>query len=143
MSKQDYKLVKYLNKVTTELDKKLNLMLKPYRLTTSQYGVLRALYKEEKLTIGKVQQEIDSTCGTMPLIINNLIKNDLIVKGQDELDKRKFYLSITENGKTLYEKLSTLYELCLEESFSVYSKEEQKKLIKLLKQFGEVSDKKN
>ena len=107
-----------------------------YGLTTPQFGVLEALYHKGDLTIGEVQEKILSTSGTIPVIVRNLEKEGLLVRKQDEADRRRFYLHITEKGRALMDQVYPENEGAIREMLGIFSEEEQENLIQCFKKFG-------
>lgn len=107
-----------------------------YGLTTPQFGVLEALYHKGDLTIGEVQDKILSTSGTIPVIVRNLEKEGLLVRMQDEEDRRRFNLHITEKGRDLMDQVYPENEAAIRELLGVFTQEEQENLIHYFKKFG-------
>lgn len=107
-----------------------------YGLTTPQFGVLEALYHKGDLTIGEVQDKILSTSGTIPVIVRNLEKEGLLVRMQDEEDRRRFNLHITEKGRDLMDQVYPENEAAIRELLGVFTQEEQENLIQYFKKFG-------
>lgn len=54
------------------------MFFKKYGLTTSQFGVLVALYHKGSLSVGEVQEKILSTSGTIPVIWNKEEQEELL-----------------------------------------------------------------
>lgn len=114
-----------------------------YGLTTPQFGVLEALYHKGDLTIGEVQDKILSTSGTIPVIVRNLEKEGLLVRMQDEEDRRRFNLHITEKGRDLMDQVYPENEAAIRELLGVFTQEEQENLIQYFKKFGGVQHETN
>ncbi len=87
------------------------------------------------MTVGEVKELVLSTDGTIPVVVGNLEKMELVHKKQDEKDKRKFILSLTKSGKILIEKIIPENEQALAEINSKLSKEEKKLMVDLIRKY--------
>lgn len=133
MTRKELKAFIGLHRVVNELDGIVGKIHGEYELTIGQFAVLEALYHKGDLCVGDLKDKILSSTGTIGVIINNLIKRDLIVKYQDEEDKRRFFLSLTPKGYSLIEKVYPVNEKAILEKMSVLSDEELDNLIEILK----------
>ena len=77
--------------------------------------VLEALYSKGDMSVGEVRERILSSVGTIPLIVNNLVKMNYIERLSDEKDRRVAMIT---------------------ESMEVLDQEEKEKLVYLLKKIG-------
>ena len=102
-------------------------------LTSAQFSVLEALYSKGELKVTEIQEAILGTPGNVPVIINNLAKAGYVSKKQDAEDKRVSFISLTDSGRELIERIyPEQHQIWLEEILSPCSKEEKEKLSKLL-----------
>jgi len=99
----------------------------------SQFAVLEVLYHNGELSVGDVQNKILSSSGTIAVIIKNLEKNKLIVRFQNNEDKRKYILKLTKVGTSLINKVYPKHEEMLISSISVLNCEEQETVLYGLK----------
>lgn len=76
-------------------------------LTFSQFAVLEALYSRGEMSVGMVRKHILSSMGTIPLIINNLVKRNLVKRCSDLNDRRICIVSLTDEGKVPREKIDS------------------------------------
>ena len=60
------------------MDKKTSKIAAEYNLTFSQFMVLEALYSKGDMSVGEVRERILSSVGTIPLIVNNLVKMNYV-----------------------------------------------------------------
>lgn len=105
-------------------------------LTTAQFGVLDALYHKGSLSINQITQLILSTGGNMTVVINNMEKHGWITRCAHPGDKRCTVVSITEDGKRLFEAIFPEHLQDLEFCFSVLTEEEKETLMSLLRKVG-------
>ena len=125
-----------LHRTLNHIDKMCNKLFAEYNLTMSQFAVLEALYHKGELSIGEVQEKILSSCGTMPLIVRNLEKRDLIIKRTDPSDKRKTLLSLTENGRLLITEVYPKNEEIIVNMMKIWTEDEKSDLATLFKKYG-------
>ena len=83
-------------------------------------------------TVGQVQERVLSSSGTIPVIINNLVKRQLIVKFMDPHDRRRTFLEATEAGVSLIEHVFPENVTSIANDLSVYTEEEKEQLLRLL-----------
>ena len=137
MAKAELKILIGLHRAVNEIDRQTSRLLQPYELTLGQFAVLEALYHKGDMTVGQVQEKILSSSGTIPLILKNLEKRGLILRKQDEEDKRRWILHLTEMGQQLIEEVYPKNEAMIIEQFQEYSEEEKEQFVTLLKKYGE------
>ena len=101
----DLKILIALHRVVNAVDSKTVKLVKSYGLSLGQFAVLEALYHKGEMTVGQVQKKILSSTGTMPVIIKNLEKRQFISHKEDENDKRKRLLYITDKGRDIISKV--------------------------------------
>lgn len=118
------------------IDKKTLKLVNECGLTLSQFAVLEALYTKGDMTVGQVRDKILSSMGTIPLIVNNLVKLNYIERLSCEEDKRLSILHLTEEGYKLISQLAPENEELIIESMENLSEKEKEDLLYLLKKLG-------
>ncbi|MCH3954055.1 MAG: MarR family transcriptional regulator [Eubacterium sp.] len=121
-----------LHRVVTDLDRETARISGRYGLTLGQFAVLEALYHKGDLTVGQVKEAILSSTGTIPVIINNLEKQNFVHRAHDPADRRRSIVQLTSSGRRLIEKVYPENEQMFRDKFSVWSKDEQRELLRLL-----------
>ena len=71
------------------------------------------------------------TGGNIPVIVNNLIKKGLLVRKQDEADRRRYLLSLTDAGNNLISKVIPEHDALIKEFFSSVGSNEKNTLINI------------
>ena len=94
-------------------------------LTLPQFAVLEALLSKGSLTVGEIKEAVLSSNGTIPVVIGNLQKMDLVERAQDPTDHRRSIVSLTKEGRALIERT-------FRGKFGVWTKDEKKELVRLL-----------
>lgn len=75
------------------------LKQKGVRLSMTEVHVLEAVRNVEVPTMGNVAHKLRVTLGTLTTSVNVLVKKGYIIRERDESDRRKVYLSLTDNAK--------------------------------------------
>ena len=125
-----------LNRCQQSSMKKSQRTIKKNNLTVSQFAVLEMLYHKGDLKVGEIIEKSLSTIGNISLVIDNLVKLSLVKKKKCEEDRRITYVSITEEGKKVIEKVFPEYLEDLDKIMGPLEEEEKRSLIMLLKKLG-------
>lgn len=131
-----------MSRALNKINRATNKVYLKYGLTSGQFAVLEALYHKGDLTIGDVQDKILSTSGTIPVIVKNLEKEGYLKKSNDENDKRRFMLHITEKGRELMDIVYPENEAIIISMMSIWNQEEQEQILNYMKRFGGIENEK-
>lgn len=96
---------------------KVENKVKQYGLNSSEFGVLDTLFHGGPQTVQHVAEKIQVTSGTMTYIINKLQEKELIIRRKCEKDKRVYYISLTDTGRDLIDKVLGEHKEFLEQVF--------------------------
>ncbi len=133
----ELKILIGLNRAVNKINRKTAYLCKTHGLTLSQFGILEALYHKGELSIGQAKNLILSSDGTMPVVIKNLEKNDLITKDTHPEDRRSHILKLTEKGRLLIRTVYPKNEELIVGELSMLEREEKELLLTLLKRVSE------
>ena len=125
-------LIISLHRIVTDLDRKTKVLCQKQGLTFGQFMVLEALYHKGPLSVGEVKESILSTDGTIPVIVANMEKAGLLVRKQDEKDRRKSILSLTKKGRDIIREVYPDNAEMIHTAFSVWNDREKGDLKRLL-----------
>ena len=114
-----------------DLDRATSKICSSYGITYPQFQVMEALLHKGSLSVGEIRDSILSSNGTVPVIINNLEKIDMVRRTKDPSDNRKCIVEITAEGKSLIEQVWAENEEMFTGKFSVWTDEEKRELIRL------------
>jgi DNA-binding MarR family transcriptional regulator len=84
------------------LRKNFNREIKNCDLSSEQYGVLKLVSVEKKLTPTQIADLLNRDKATITRIIKSLLNKKLIKK--ESINNRSFYIKLTKNGKGKLEK---------------------------------------
>ena len=130
MGRTEMKILIGLHRNVNALDKKTSKIAAEYNLTFSQFMVLEALYSKGDMSVGEVRERILSSVGTIPLIVNNLVKMNYVERMCNEKDRRVCILHLTQEGYDVISKIVPRNEAMIAESMEVLDQEEKEKLLK-------------
>lgn len=138
LSDLNLKLLIVLTRSTQSVLKKDHRTIKEGGLTVSQFAVLEMLYHKGDLRISEIIEKALSSGGNMTVIIDNLVREDLVKRCSDPNDRRVNLISITEKGRKLVGDIFPKHLDNINEIFSVLTVEEKRNLINLLKKLSGV-----
>ncbi len=115
---------------------RLNRKLAEANLTVSQFGILEALYHLGPQNQKRLGEKILKSGGNITLVIDNLVKNNLVVRNQDPSDRRAVIIELTNEGKKYIKKIFPEHLERIMEEFSVLSEKEKKDLARICKKLG-------
>ena len=107
-----------LNKITKE-------SIMPYKLTTSQFFLLIALYEENGILISKLAEKVALDKATLTGIIDRLERDGLVERRDDPKDRRAIRVYLTPKAESLREELLEIYHRNNSRFLSVLSEEER------------------
>lgn len=137
---EDLKLFISLSRTMLYLDRETDKIYKKHGITKAQFAVLEVLYHKGDLSQCDIRQLILTTAGNLPVVINNLLKEDLISKRPHEEDGRRQVLSLTLKGRKLIEEVVPENQKCIEDCFSVWTEKEKEMLHAAMKKFRKEHD---
>lgn len=125
-----------LSRAADAVHNRVNAHLQQYDLTTSQFGVLEAIYHLGPLQIGELGAKILKSSGNMTLVIDNLIKRDLVYRERLPDDRRCIQIHLTQKGAELVAEIWERHAQGIVEAFAVLSPAEQEQLAVLCRKLG-------
>lgn len=98
MYEKEMKLMAALRKLYKTLDDSLSKHLKELGISTTDYLILAVLEGTGPIPMQKLGDHLLITSGTITYATNRIINKGLVMKIQDNEDKRKFFLKLTDDG---------------------------------------------
>lgn len=130
-----------LSRAAETISQRVHGHLNAYDLTTSQFGVLEALYYLGPLQVGQVGEKILKSSGNMTLVVDNLVKRGLVERQRREDDRRCIELHLTEDGRSLIAALMPQYVAQVVTAMNALSQDQQAQLAVLCRQLGLAQEK--
>ena len=110
----DMSMDKAIGSASVRLSKKLtriiNYYLKPYRITTEQWSVLRTLNESDEVSQKELSIRSDKDQATLTKILDLLVKHENVERLANPLDRRSFLVKITPKGTKLVEEVTPYLE---------------------------------
>ncbi|MCA9975776.1 MAG: MarR family transcriptional regulator [Anaerolineales bacterium] len=125
-----------LSRAAEAVNTQINAHLSAYNLTVSQFGVLEALYHLGPLQVGQLEEKILRSSGNMTLVIDNLVKQKLVMRQRRDDDRRCIDIHLTAAGESLMEAVMPTHVTQVVASLAVLDAEEQAQLAALCRKLG-------
>ena len=124
-----------IHRIVKDLDRETTKISVFYGLTFPQFMVLEALLHKDSMTVGEIKDTILSSNGTIPVIINNLVKLGMVRRTKDPEDHRRSVVELTEQGRELIERICPENDRMFTERFGIWSTEEKKELLRMIAKY--------
>lgn len=105
-------------------------------LTISQFGVLEALYHLGPMCQRDVARKNLKSTANITTVVDNLEKRGLVERQRSCEDRRYISLHLTDEGRSLIERIFPAHVQGIVENFSALTKEEQQQMARLCKKLG-------
>ena len=125
-----------LSRAAEAVEACINRHLKDYRLTSSQFGVLEALYHLGPLHQHELAAKILKSSGNLTMVIDNLVKRGLVERERDEADRRYITIYLTGAGHQLINDIFPDHVGQVVKAIGVLTPEEQHQLAALCRKLG-------
>jgi len=125
-----------LLRATNSLEARLSKNLDKFNLTTSQFGVLEALYHLGPMSQKEIGKKILKSGGNITKVVDNLEKKSLLIREKNLQDRRFYNIKLTQNGKSLIEKLFPDHVKAIFKEFEILTDSELVELRKITRYLG-------
>jgi len=133
------KTITVLFRAYNSLEKMIRDDVFQYGLNVSEFSVLEALYHKEKLSVKGVIDKVLVPNSSMSYVIENLVKKNYISKNKSDIDKRSFYLQLTDVGKSIMDRIFPIHKKNMRSILDVLDEKEEEVLQKALIKIGKTS----
>lgn len=134
----------YLLNLDAKLIKRqLENKIKKYDITTAQWSLLKFLAAEDNLTQVEIANKLQADIVTVGLIIERLVKKEVVRKVQAEHDRRAYIISITETGRAITGSIEEEAVKCNQAALDGLNAEEIEVLFSLLNKISQNLTKEN
>lgn len=129
------KLMRGMEALTSATHKHLDL----YGITTSQFGVMEALFHLGPLCQKDLAQKILKSPGNLTTVIRNLMQQGLVERTRSKSDRRYVRISLTEKGEDLIAAVFPAHAQGMRDALADFTDEELKALITLGRKLARIS----
>lgn len=119
---------------TSQINSKLNDVLKPFEISLQQFNVLRILRGQKNIaaSLQTVQERMISKMSNTTRLIDKLIKKGYVERKINTANRRKIDLNITSEGLELLETVDKIIDETEIQILKQLTEKDKRKLIKLL-----------
>lgn len=125
-----------LSRAAEAVNGRVNEHLHEYGLSVSQFGVLEALYHRGPMPVGQLADKILRSSANLTLVVDNLVKHDLVSRARRPDDRRCIDVSLTDDGRALIAGLLPAHVAGVVSAFAALSDAEQTTLAALCRRLG-------
>lgn len=105
-------------------------------LSSSQFGVLEALYHVGPMCLSELANKILKTSGNLTMVVGNLEKRGLVTREQQNQDRRFVTAAITDKGRKLMARIFPAHLERIVELMDRLSPAQQEELGRLCRRLG-------
>lgn len=114
-----------VNRIARKMTRIIQELLAPYRLTTTQFFLLTALYEEDGVLISTLARKVALDRATLTGLLDRMERDDLIARRPDAGDRRAIRIHLTQKAEGLREELTDLYHRNNSSFLSLLTQEER------------------
>ena len=137
------KLMTVFGKLSSTFMDILGKNLDELGLAGSSYLILAHLNQVGRAKTQQIGQVAVITSGTITHMVNKLVKKGYVNKIQDHEDKRVFWVEITSQGRSVFDRVNEEHIKFLDLLLEDFAEEEKTMLIEQLEYFGKKIEKKS
>jgi MarR family 2-MHQ and catechol resistance regulon transcriptional repressor len=126
------KLVRASNSVSSDCSR----VITDNGLTESQFGVIEALYHLGPMPQKLLAEKILKSGGNLTMVIDNLVKNNLVQRTRRDDDRRFYWIELTDRGEELIRRIFPDHVDLITSRMSVLNHDEQIMLADLCRKVG-------
>lgn len=121
-----------LNTSARLIKRNLDIQLKKYEITSSQWAVLKLLSTEDNLSQAEIAEKTNTDRATCGAIIDKLISKKLIRKELSNNDRRSYIVSISAHALAIVDEVAFLAEDVNQKALKGLSASDTSTLVKCL-----------
>lgn len=126
----DQQLCFTVHKLARQFDQLYRPILTKHAITYPQYLVLLVLWKNDRLTVTEIGNQLKLDSGTLSPMLKRMEKSELIVRKRALTDERRVVIALSDTGRALEEALKNDVANCFA-AFNLPTTKESEILIKL------------
>lgn len=109
---------------------------KAHGLNATEFAVLEFLYHKGEQPLQKIGSQLLLVSGNVTYVVDNLQKQELLVRKPNKEDRRVIYAALTDKGKSFLNSIFPVHADKIVQSLSGLDAAEQEQLTVLLKKLG-------
>ena len=137
MSKElSLKALTVLLRASQTVEEVLRKDMQRYQLNLTEFAVLELLYHKGDQPIQRIGEKILITSGSIPYVVDKLHQKGYVERVACPTDRRVTFAALTEEGRSVIERICPQNEALVEKLFNVVDEHEKQQLITALKTVG-------
>lgn len=125
-----------LIRAADSISAKINTSLSDHGLTETQFGVLESLFHLGSLCQKALAEKLLKSSGNITMVIDNLEKQELVLRQRDSRDRRFITIHLTPKGQHLMETIFPSHVSRITTLMNVLNSQEQEELRQLCRKLG-------
>lgn len=126
-----------INQTGRKISQVLNHYFDPHEVTSEQWSALARLCEEEGISQKELAARVSKDQTNITRILDQLQRKGLIIRQTNPEDRRSFLLSVTPEGKRIYEKIAPLEEQVIAMAIEGLDSEDVNRLKELLRHIAD------
>lgn len=122
-----------VNMTANAMRNRFNSFLKPYGLTSAQYGIMKSINDNPDITPTQLSEITFKDKTTITRMIDTLVKRELLVRVPKENDRRAYKIQWTDKGEDIMQDIMPITENLVTKIRSQFSADELNTFLKVLK----------
>ncbi len=123
---------KLIMETSKQIQDQIKVEISKNDLNITEFSVLETLYHKGQQTIHQIGKSILISSGSMTYVIDKLEKKGLLKRTDCPNDRRAIFITLTQNGEELMNKIMPEYEEFINKMFDSLNHEEAESLVRLL-----------
>lgn len=137
--KKDLKSLIILFKAYNNVELQIKKSIECSGLSVNEFAAMEALYTKERLATQELIDLVLVPNSSMTYVLDTLTKKEYIQRVKCTIDKRRQYITLTTEGKAVFESIYEKHFKDMRQIFDVLTPEEEVKLQGYLKRIGKYS----
>ncbi len=129
-----------LRRIIRAIDMRSRRLMQEAGFTGPQLLVMQALARAEEMSAGALAREVNLSQGTVSSILDRLEKRQLLQRIRSHTDRRKIFVSLTEQGREKLRIAPTLLQQRFIQRFTELKDWEQNQILSSLQRLAEMMD---
>src|SRR5688572_8457754 len=127
------KLYVVMARANNAVNRRVESEIGRHNLTSTEFGILEALYHKGPLLLGDVQKKILLSSGGVTYTVDRLAEKGLVERRECASDRRARYAALTTKGSELMDRIFPSHAEAIEHVMGTLSAREQDQAIELLR----------
>lgn len=129
-----------IRRMSRNLERHSHDLEKEFGLTVPQLNVLWAVGSSGRAPIGQIAERISLSSATLTSIVDRLEQHDLVTRERSTTDKRQVFVSLTEGGRRVLDRVPQPFHDCFVERLARLERWQQTELLSAVQHVASMMD---